>query len=151
MIISLSKGLILILDFDRAVRSWAHSRRAQPRSRRGRRSLPWACRRVDYSFSLDYSMYNLCNQINPGGFIMEECQKEKHRAFCNCTYEPCTRKLKCCDCLHYHRRSGELPACFFNAEIERTYDRSISAFIKMHKGWLIMKVRNTKSETRNKS
>jgi hypothetical protein len=27
-----------------------------------------------------------------------------------------------------------LPACFFNAQFERSYDRSISNFIKMHKG-----------------
>ena len=38
---------------------------------------------------------------------MEECNMDKHREFCNCTYEPCSRKLKCCECLHYHRRNGE--------------------------------------------
>ncbi|MBI4838047.1 MAG: hypothetical protein HY806_02690 [Nitrospirae bacterium] len=63
-----------------------------------------------------------------------ECRMEKNKAFCNCTYSSCSRKLKCCECLHYHRGSGELPACFFSKEAEKTYDRSISSFIKMHKG-----------------
>lgn len=63
---------------------------------------------------------------------MIECKMEGHRKYCNCTYEPCPRKLKCCECLHYHRRSGELPACFFTDEVEKTYDRSIARFIKMH-------------------
>jgi Domain of unknown function (DUF6485) len=62
-----------------------------------------------------------------------ECISESHKKVCNCTYEPCPRKYKCCECLHYHRRSGELPACFFSAEAERTYDRSISSFIRMQK------------------
>lgn len=48
---------------------------------------------------------------------------------CNCTYEPCARKGFCCECLHYHRVMNQLPACYFSAEEERTYDRSISAFI----------------------
>jgi hypothetical protein len=63
-----------------------------------------------------------------------ECTMERNSKFCNCTYERCPRKLKCCECLHYHRRNGELPACFFSAEAERTYDRSIEFFIRSHKG-----------------
>jgi len=49
---------------------------------------------------------------------------------CNCTYEPCPRKGNCCQCISYHRRAGELPACYFSAEAERTYNRSIAFFIK---------------------
>ena len=49
---------------------------------------------------------------------------------CNCSYEPCSRKGMCCECLHYHRRMGELPACYFSDEVERTYDRSIAAFVR---------------------
>jgi hypothetical protein len=68
---------------------------------------------------------------------MEECTMDKNRQYCNCTYEPCSRKLKCCECLHYHRRNGEMPACFFppevETEVEKTYDRSIRAFIKINK------------------
>jgi hypothetical protein len=60
-----------------------------------------------------------------------ECITEKNRTRCNCTYEPCPRKHKCCECLHYHRKSDELPACFFNKDFERTYDRSIRNFLVM--------------------
>lgn len=50
---------------------------------------------------------------------------------CNCTYEPCSRKGVCCECIAYHRRAGELPACFFDEAAERTYDRSIAAFVRL--------------------
>jgi len=60
-----------------------------------------------------------------------ECISERNKQFCNCTYEPCPRKFKCCECLHYHRKNGELPACFFSAEYEKSYDRSFGNFIKM--------------------
>jgi hypothetical protein len=53
---------------------------------------------------------------------------EKNMENCNCTYEPCSRKGKCCECLTYHRRSGELPACLFPDSVERTFDRSIAKF-----------------------
>ncbi len=49
---------------------------------------------------------------------------------CNCSYEPCSRKGKCCECIVYHRSLGELPACYFSDKVEKTYDRSISRFIK---------------------
>jgi hypothetical protein len=49
---------------------------------------------------------------------------------CNCTYEPCGRKGVCCECIAYHRRAGELPACYFSEAGERTYDRSIAAFMR---------------------
>ncbi len=62
-----------------------------------------------------------------------ECIQEKFKKYCNCTYEPCERENRCCECLHYHRMNGELPGCFFNKEFERTYDRSITNFIRMHK------------------
>ena len=40
---------------------------------------------------------------------------------------PCSRRGKCCDCLAYHQRSGEFPACFFSQESEASYDRSYAA------------------------
>ncbi len=52
---------------------------------------------------------------------------------CNCSYEPCSRKGKCCECIQYHRRAQELPACFFPNDIERTYDRSVERFIRCHR------------------
>ncbi len=52
---------------------------------------------------------------------------------CNCSYEPCPRKGKCCECMHFHRQSGELPACCFTAQQERTYDRSIGYFLRCNR------------------
>ncbi|MBM3118394.1 MAG: hypothetical protein FJ006_02395 [Chloroflexi bacterium] len=64
---------------------------------------------------------------------MRECKIEDNKAKCNCTYEPCSRKGICCECLRYHREAGELPACYFPAEVERTYDRSIKRFIDTYR------------------
>jgi len=64
---------------------------------------------------------------------MVECQIEENLANCNCTYEPCSRKGKCCECMRYHWRMRELPACFFPDDVERTYDRSIKRFISIYK------------------
>ena len=61
---------------------------------------------------------------------MGDCpRKEENLKMCNCSYAGCGRKGTCCECLHYHRKMGQLPACFFSEEMEKTYDRSISAFI----------------------
>lgn len=63
-----------------------------------------------------------------------QCPTEKNKTKCNCTYEPCPRKGICCECISYHWFSGkELPACFFSAEAERTYDRSVDNFLKDRK------------------
>ncbi len=60
-----------------------------------------------------------------------KCQDiEVNLAHCNCSYEPCSRKGKCCECIVYHRRMGELPACFFSEEVESTYDRTIARFVR---------------------
>ncbi len=64
---------------------------------------------------------------------MSECKTEKNRARCNCSYEPCGRKGVCCDCLAYHWRNRELPACLFPDAVERTYDRSLRRFIAIYK------------------
>jgi len=61
-----------------------------------------------------------------------ECKSEKNKdVYCNCTYS-CGKKGMCCDCLHYHRKMGQLPACFFPDDIEKTYDRSIERFIELY-------------------
>lgn len=60
-----------------------------------------------------------------------DCKKEKNINRCNCTYEPCSRKGVCCDCVQYHLRSRELPACFFDKTAERTYDRSFEHFARL--------------------
>ncbi|MBD3296636.1 MAG: hypothetical protein GF392_04650 [Candidatus Omnitrophica bacterium] len=60
-----------------------------------------------------------------------ECKKERNMEKCNCSYDNCARKGICCDCLHYHRESGQMPACFFPDDIESGYDRSIGNFVKI--------------------
>jgi hypothetical protein len=59
-----------------------------------------------------------------------DCKKEVNLGRCNCSYEPCSRKGICCDCIAYHKSNGELPACYFNDADEKTYNRSIEFFIK---------------------
>ncbi|MEE8638402.1 MAG: DUF6485 family protein [Candidatus Margulisiibacteriota bacterium] len=63
-----------------------------------------------------------------------ECKEGTNKKRCNCTYEPCSRKYICCDCIAYHWKNKELPACFFPPEVEKTYDRSIECFIRTVKG-----------------
>lgn len=59
-----------------------------------------------------------------------ECRKESNRNFCNCTFS-CSKKGVCCECIQYHRRLGELPACYFPSDVEHTGDRSIERFISL--------------------
>lgn len=61
-----------------------------------------------------------------------ECMKEKNLANCNCT-SSCAKKGICCLCISHHRENNELPACYFSAAGEKTYDRSIENFIRMYK------------------
>ncbi|HOE19728.1 MAG TPA: DUF6485 family protein [Spirochaetota bacterium] len=60
-----------------------------------------------------------------------ECKKDRNLKVCTCTYEPCSRKGLCCDCISYHLKSRELPACAFPKEAEKTYDRSFEHFVKL--------------------
>jgi len=64
---------------------------------------------------------------------MAECKMKENKARCNCTYEPCSRKGVCCDCISYHLDLGQVPACFFTADIEKTYNRSIENFVATYK------------------
>jgi len=48
---------------------------------------------------------------------------------CNCSYPGCEKKGTCCECLHYHRRMKQLPACFFSDADEQSYDRSYARFV----------------------
>lgn len=61
-----------------------------------------------------------------------ECKRDDNMESCNCTY-PCDKKGMCCECIAYHRSRGELPACYFDEEAEKTYDRSIEYFVSLHK------------------
>ena len=60
-----------------------------------------------------------------------ECTTNKNKKHCTCTYEPCSRKGRCCECVAYHRRSGEVPGCLFPPHAERTYDRSARYFAQV--------------------
>jgi hypothetical protein len=60
-----------------------------------------------------------------------ECNKAKNLKGCTCTYDPCSRKGICCECVRYHLQSRQLPGCFFPAAAERTYDRSFQHFAKL--------------------
>ena len=65
---------------------------------------------------------------------MKECpNQQKNLEKCNCTYETCERKGICCECISYHRDMGQLPACYFTPEVERTYDRSIARFLRANR------------------
>lgn len=48
---------------------------------------------------------------------------------CTCTYS-CSKHGKCCECIAYHNRAGELPACVFSPAMEKTYDRSVDALVR---------------------
>ena len=64
---------------------------------------------------------------------MSDCPNiETNMEQCNCSYAYCDKKGKCCGCVRYHRSRGELPACYFPDDVERTYDRSIERFVKLH-------------------
>ena len=63
-----------------------------------------------------------------------ECNVKANKTQCNCTYEPCSRKGECCECISYHLEMQELPACAFPKEIEHTYDRSFNRFADWVKG-----------------
>jgi hypothetical protein len=61
-----------------------------------------------------------------------ECKVKQNKAMCSCSYEPCSRKGICCECIQYHLKNRQVPACFFPEDIEKTYDRSIESFIKAY-------------------
>lgn len=60
------------------------------------------------------------------------CTQERNLQKCTCTYPGCSRKGICCECIAHHRAHGELPGCLFPKDVEKTYDRSIEAFVQAH-------------------
>ena len=60
------------------------------------------------------------------------CVQEKNLKNCPCTYHPCARKGLCCECISHHKAHGEVPGCLFPPEAERSYDRSLGAFLRAH-------------------
>lgn len=64
---------------------------------------------------------------------MAECNLELNQRNCMCTYEPCDKKGKCCECIAYHKRLGEIPGYLFSPDVEGTYDRSIARFVAQNR------------------
>lgn len=62
------------------------------------------------------------------------CSSNKQTDMCNCTAS-CEKHGKCCECVAYHMKKGQFPACFFSAEAEKTWDRSFS-MLKKDRGGL---------------
>ncbi|MCK4521431.1 MAG: cytosolic protein [Nanoarchaeota archaeon] len=60
-----------------------------------------------------------------------ECKQEENKENCNCTYEPCSKKGICCECIKFHLANRELPACCFPDDVEKTYDRSFERFAEI--------------------
>ncbi len=52
---------------------------------------------------------------------------------CSCTYS-CPRHAKCCECVAFHRKRSEFPACFFSEAAEKSYDRSFDELLRDRKG-----------------
>ncbi len=61
-----------------------------------------------------------------------QCKEKENLKRCNCSYPGCDKKGVCCECIAYHLRLGELPACCFPDDVEKTYDRSIARFVALH-------------------
>jgi hypothetical protein len=59
---------------------------------------------------------------------MKQCNIDKNKKACTCTYEPCSRKGLCCECVLYHRRNGELPGCLFSTDKSGNYDLVILSY-----------------------
>jgi len=60
-----------------------------------------------------------------------DCNKNRNLKNCNCTYDPCSRKGVCCECLSYHLAMRQLPGCCFPDAVEKTWDRSFERFAQM--------------------
>ena len=60
------------------------------------------------------------------------CKKPKNKERCNCTFS-CEKKGACCDCLEYHLKNRELPACCFPEDVEKIGNRSFEKFSELVK------------------
>ena len=57
------------------------------------------------------------------------CSNQKEKNGCTCTNNTCERHGSCCACIAYHRDKGQMVGCYFSTEAEKTYDRSMEAFV----------------------
>jgi hypothetical protein len=84
----------------------------------------------EYNWNSIHGVDNYANALSADEVVLMDCKKQVNLKRCNCSY-PCSRKGLCCECVAYHREAGELPACYFDVKNERTYDRSVEAYLKM--------------------
>ncbi|MGB5910713.1 MAG: DUF6485 family protein [Promethearchaeia archaeon] len=64
---------------------------------------------------------------------MVECNQERLKENCDCTYS-CSRRGKCCECIEYHLKMNELPGCVFakiSKDAEISYNRDFNYFAKL--------------------
>jgi len=64
---------------------------------------------------------------------MAECKIEENLKHCTCSFTSCAKRGLCCECIEAHRGNGELPACYFPSDVEKTGERSIKKFIELIK------------------
>jgi hypothetical protein len=80
--------------------------------------------------------YDYCTTERTKERAMSSCEQiRKNLKGCTCTYTSCERRGACCACVAFHRDSGELPGCFFPADAEKTYDRSVRKYVQVMKDW----------------
>ncbi|MFX1363813.1 MAG: DUF6485 family protein [Promethearchaeota archaeon] len=64
---------------------------------------------------------------------MKECNQEKRKKSCTCTYD-CHRRGKCCECVEYHLNMDQLLGCVFakiSKDAERSYNRDFKYFARL--------------------
>ncbi|MEW5822483.1 MAG: DUF6485 family protein [Cyanobacteriota bacterium] len=42
-----------------------------------------------------------------------ECKNANSNPSCTCTYTSCSRHGICCECITYHRKTGQMVGCYF--------------------------------------
>ena len=65
---------------------------------------------------------------------MPDCNIEKLKKNCACTYSGCSRMGKCCECIDYHLAMNQLPGCAFakiSKEAEKSYNRDFEYFAQL--------------------
>ncbi|MBT9149903.1 MAG: hypothetical protein DDT40_00069 [candidate division WS2 bacterium] len=61
-----------------------------------------------------------------------DCHINENLEKCSCSYNNCSRKGKCCECISYHWSKKQLPGCLFPAEAEKSYHRTLKYFLEIY-------------------
>ena len=65
---------------------------------------------------------------------MVECNLDERKNSCVCTYNSCSRRGKCCECIEYHLSMNQLPGCAFakiSKKAEKSYNRNFDYFAQL--------------------